>query len=75
MWNEMSARVRDLVEHFQRQALVAKLNLLSDHLLEDMGLRRDQLDLLRLPPAQAPASTIGYAPPRAAARPSLQGCG
>jgi ArsR family transcriptional regulator len=74
MWNAFASWTWGVVEHYRRDALVSKLDRLSDHLLEDIGLRRDELDLLRLPSAKVRAKKVGFVPSRAG-RPSLQGCG
>ena len=66
--------MRDLVERSRRRTPLDKLGSLSDHLLDDLGLRRDQLDALDAAPPKAPERTAGVAR-RRAARPSLQGCG
>jgi hypothetical protein len=63
-----------LTEHFERQALVNRLESLTDHQLDDIGLRRDQLDALRLPAKSAPPKR-SRARVANAVRPSLQGCG
>jgi hypothetical protein len=47
-----------LFAYYSRQRSVDKLSLLSDHLLEDIGLRRDQLDALRLDDAVAERSPV-----------------
>lgn len=62
------------IDSYQRQALVEQLQRLSDHLLDDVGLRRDQLDEMLLPPPTPPAPRE-KAVARLATRPSLQGCG
>ncbi len=67
-------RIRELVERSRRRTSLRKLSLLSDHLLDDLGLRRDQLDSLGSAPTKAPKTKAGFAP-RRTARPSLQGCG
>ncbi len=58
---------------------VDKLARLSDHLLADIGLRRDQLDSLRYtPPTAAPRAPERRAPAErrlGVVRPSLEGCG
>lgn len=64
----------EVAAHFERQNFVNRLELLRDRDLEDIGLRRDQLDALRLPPQKSPARKARFEP-RKAARPSLQGCG
>lgn len=74
MWNEAVGWMRDIVEDLRRPGLVRRLDLLSDHLLDDIGIRRDQLDLLRLRPAKVSGKNLGSAT-GLAVRPSLQGCG
>ena len=62
-----------LIEDWRREADVRELSALSDHLLADIGLRRDQLASLRLPatqPARAPEPVVARAH-----RPELQICG
>jgi uncharacterized protein YjiS (DUF1127 family) len=62
-----------LVEEWRREADFRELNALSDHLLTDIGLRRDQLPALRLEapqPARAPEPAVA-----AAFRPELMPCG
>lgn len=66
--------VQAVSAHFRRQASVSALRLMNDHLLLDIGLRREQIDLLLLPDEPAPvqkAKPVGIAH----RRPSLQGCG
>ena len=74
MGNGISGWVRWAVDSYQRQALVEQLQRLSDHLLDDVGLRRDQLDEMLLPPSK-PSAAREKAVARLAPRPSLQGCG
>ena len=64
-----------LVGEWRREADFRELSALSDHLLTDIGLRRDQLPALRLAapqpaPAHAPEPTVA-----AAYRPELMPCG
>lgn len=61
-----------LVDEWRREADFRELNALSDHLLTDIGLRRDQLPALRLeaPPARAPEPVVATA-----YRPELMPCG
>lgn len=74
MWLDPWLWLQDLVAGVRRDALVGDLHRLSDHLLDDIGLRREQLDLLRLkPPAVAEPRAARVRRP--VARPSLQGCG
>ena len=72
-----------LVAYYSRQRSVDKLSLLSDHLLADMGLRRDQLDALRLDDAEAEPRPVDGARIQTSlgvwrypeAQPRLRGCG
>ena len=72
-----------LVAFYSRQCSVDKLSLLSDHLLADMGLRRDQLDALRLDDAEAERRPVDGARIQTSfglwrypeAQPRLRGCG
>ena len=64
----------EIAAHFERQNFVNRLELLGDRDLDDIGLRRDQLDALRLPPRKTPVRKARSKPMKAA-RPSLQGCG
>lgn len=61
-----------LAKEWDRQALVRTLSKLNDHLLDDIGLRREQLPTLRMEAerrvARGPAR-------RLASRPELIGCG
>jgi hypothetical protein len=71
------------VADYSRQRDVDRLSLLSDHLLGDIGLRRDQLDALRLDAAEAEPRPVDGAPFRTSSRlwqysgaqPRLRGCG
>jgi uncharacterized protein YjiS (DUF1127 family) len=62
------------VDEWRREADFRELSALSDHLLTDIGLRRDQLPALRLEAPQAPARTPEPAA-AAAYRPELMHCG
>lgn len=62
-----------LVDDWRRETEFRELNALSDHLLADIGLRRDQLPALRLAAPQPdrgpePAAAVAY-------RPELLPCG
>jgi Domain of unknown function (DUF1127) len=77
-----TAWIERLVAYYSHQRSVDKLSLLSDHLLADMGLRRDQLDALRLADAGGERSPVDGAPIRTSFRwrysegqPGLRGCG
>ena len=74
MWVSPLNLITSIIDGVRRDRLVGDLHRMDDHLLQDIGLRRDQLDLLRLPPAPSP---LGVLRPAVApvARPSLQGCG
>lgn len=74
MRQETIGWITGIVEDLQRQALVKRLERLSDHALDDVGLRRDQLDLMLLRPERARNKTFGVVR-RQSVRPSLQGCG
>jgi hypothetical protein len=74
-----------IVDYFRRRAALNQLERLDDYLLQDLGLRRDQLDALRAK-GNLHADSAGKPPrgdqrpkdvrrPRRVARPSLQGCG
>jgi len=63
--------LRELVDEWRRQAAIRALSALSDHLLDDMGLRRDQLPTsMPAPTKSEPAAS--FAP---AHRPELLTCG
>ena len=69
--------LRQWLAFHAHQRDVDALARMSDHLLEDIGLRRDQLHALRLQPLEIerrPRAPIGRARP-AGFRPSLKGCG
>ncbi len=62
-----------LVDEWRREADFRELNALNDHLLADIGLRRDELPALRLAapqPARAPEPAVATA-----YRPELLPCG
>jgi uncharacterized protein YjiS (DUF1127 family) len=65
-----------LVAFHARQREVDALARLDDRLLRDIGLRRDQLDSLRIEPLALPAgapAARAFAP--LGGRPALKGCG
>lgn len=78
---------KDIAEFYRRQAEVDHLERFDDHLLADIGLRREQLDLLRIEgvkrvpqPTEQRTAILEAGAHRnirlkPAARPSLQGCG
>jgi uncharacterized protein YjiS (DUF1127 family) len=72
MMNFARRALSGLVDEWRREADYRELDALSDHLLADIGLRRDQLPALRLtapkPPTRGPE-------PAAAYRPELLTCG
>lgn len=75
MMNFARQALGGLVDDWRREADFRELSALSDHLLADIGLRRDQLPALRL---SAPKLTPARAPERAVAagyRPELLPCG
>lgn len=74
MLSLISGWLSGIADHFARQVFVDRLGRLSDRQLDDIGLRRDQLDSLRLP-SERGASTHLPSTPMKAAHQSLQGCG
>jgi uncharacterized protein YjiS (DUF1127 family) len=65
--------INGLVEEWRREADFRELSALNDHLLADIGLRRDQLPILRLKaPLVADAAEATLAP---VYRPELVHCG
>ena len=78
-----TAWIERLITYYSRQRSVDKLSLLSDHLLADIGLRRDQLDALRLDDAEAEPRPVDRARIQTSfglwrypeAQPRLRGCG
>ena len=61
-----------LAKEWDRQALVRQLSRLNDHLLDDIGLRREQLPTLMM----AAEGRVERRPRRRlASRPELIGCG
>jgi uncharacterized protein YjiS (DUF1127 family) len=61
-----------LVTEWRRQAAIRELNKLSDALLDDIGLRRDQLPTIAL---DLTSETERARPSALAYRPELQPCG
>jgi hypothetical protein len=61
----------ELFKEWRRQAAVYALNKLDDHLLADIGLRRDQLPLLMM--EEGPVDWAAVLEP--SYRPELQVCG
>lgn len=74
MWISPLDLINAIVDGICRDRLVRDLHRMDDRLLQDVGLRRDQLDLLRLPPA-SPSRDMLRPAMAPASRPSLQGCG
>ena len=70
VWDWLS----EMRAYVERQAFVDRLMRLSDRDLNDIGLRRDQLDALRLAPLRSPRARRRSKSTRAVS-PSLQGCG
>ena len=70
MFEFVTQAVNELATEWRRQAAIRELNKLSDPLLADIGLRRDQLPTLALEATSEnePASMPVY-------RPELQPCG
>ena len=66
--------VHRAIEQWRNRSFVEKMRRMDDRLLDDIGLRRDQLDLL-LRPRTIPVQRHGAVRPSPAIRPSLQGCG
>ena len=65
--------INGLVEEWRREADFRELSALNDHLLADIGLRRDQLPILRL---KAPVAADGPIATEAPVyRPELVHCG
>ena len=67
-----------LRRHYREKILVVTLSRLNDHLLADIGLRRDQLqpDGIHDLDVQVPRRPAPRRPARrTVVRPSLQGCG
>jgi uncharacterized protein YjiS (DUF1127 family) len=72
MFGFVKQALSELATEWRRQAAIRELNKLSDPLLADIGLRRDQLPTLALDLI----SEEGRAPaPMPAYRPELQPCG
>lgn len=74
MWVFPLKLLQELIENARRDVLVDGLNRMSDHLLQDVGLRRDQLDLLRRRPTSPPRD-MTRSGSRGLTRPILRGCG
>jgi uncharacterized protein YjiS (DUF1127 family) len=72
MFDFLAQVLDDLSRERQRQAAVRGLDKLSDHLLADIGLRREQLPTLTLELADEEERDRTRAP---AFRPELQPCG
>ena len=74
MWVSPLDLIDAIIDGIRRDRLVAELRRMDDHLLQDVGLRRDQLDLLRIARAPSSPGLLRPAGPPVS-RPSLQGCG
>jgi hypothetical protein len=74
MWTAIIDFWHGIVDDFERRAHVDRMRQFNDHLLEDIGLRRDQLDVLILHPQMARIERAGFGRRRQAVRPFLQGC-
>lgn len=73
MFHFAKLAINGLLEDWRREADFRELSALNDHLLADIGLRRDQLETLRLK-----ASLVADAPDATRApvyRPELVHCG
>lgn len=74
-----------VIDFYRRRATIELLRRLDDHRLDNIGLRKDQLDLFGLDdPARAPVEEIRgrvrekprvRRPARWPRQPTLQGCG
>ena len=64
-----------LVDEWRREADFRELNGLSDHLLADIGLRRDQLPALRLATSETAPVRVSEPAVAVAYRPELMPCG
>jgi uncharacterized protein YjiS (DUF1127 family) len=72
MFDFLAQVLDDLARGRRRQASIRELDKLSDHLLADVGLRRDQLPTLALELADEKERDRALA---AVFRPELQPCG
>jgi len=64
-----------LADEWRREADFRELSALNDHLLADIGLRRDQLPALRLAAAKPSPASEPEPAVAAAYRPELLTCG
>ena len=72
MFEFVAQAAAKLAKEWDRQALVRQLSRLNDHLLDDIGLRREQLPALGMEAERR----VERAPARRlASRPELIGCG
>jgi uncharacterized protein YjiS (DUF1127 family) len=56
MFDFATQALRELVDEWRRQGAIRRLSALSDHLLDDIGLRRDQLPtFMQTPTIREPA--------------------
>jgi uncharacterized protein YjiS (DUF1127 family) len=72
MFEFVTQAVNELATEWRRQAAIRELNKLSDPLLADIGLRRDQLPTLAL---EATSENERAPAPMPVYRPELQPCG
>jgi uncharacterized protein YjiS (DUF1127 family) len=72
MFEFMKQALNGLATEWRRQAAIRELNKLSDHLLADVGLRRDQLPTAAL---ELTSEKERLRAPMPAYRPELQPCG
>ena len=72
MFDLVAQAASALAKEWDRQALVRQLSRLNDHLLDDIGLRREQLPTLQM---EAKRRVERGPAPRLASRPELIGCG
>ncbi len=72
MFAFMKQALSELSTEWRRQAAICELDKLSDHLLADIGLRRDQLPTVALEMATSEHRPLA---PASVYRPELQPCG
>jgi uncharacterized protein YjiS (DUF1127 family) len=72
MFEYISQAADALAKEWDRQALVRRLSGLNDHLLDDIGLRREQLPTLGM---EAERKDRRMPERRLAAQPEVIGCG
>jgi uncharacterized protein YjiS (DUF1127 family) len=72
MFEFVAQAAAELAKEWDRRALVRQLSQLNDHLLDDIGLRREQLPTLQIEAERR----VERRPQRPlASRPELIGCG